>query len=133
MCLLLLHGTMPDDLGTYAANTCPLDVKQSAVLLSARRHQPGHGYTSPDCDLGIPYVTVRSLVVLACRAPYSFPVHHWTSSGVPTAVVASLELRRCLPGLLRLHEPAVLILTLGDPRQLHVRCSRCPAARMTSP
>ena len=32
-------------------------------------------------------------------------------------------------GLLRLHEPAVLILTLGDPQQFHVHRDRCPACQ----
>ena len=90
MYLPLLHGTLPDNLGAYAASACPLDVVSSAVLLSVRRHQSDLGYASP--DLGLPNVTARTLVVRARRAPYCLQVHHWTSSGVPTAVISSLKL-----------------------------------------
>ena len=48
MSQLLLHGTLPDDLGAYAASAYPLDVVYSAVLLSVQRHRPSLGYASPD-------------------------------------------------------------------------------------
>ena len=53
---------------------------------------------APPKDLGVPGVAARTMVVRARRAPYCFLVHHWTSSRVPTTVIASLELVRCLPG-----------------------------------
>ena len=47
---------------------------------------------APTCDLGVPDVTARTQVVRARRAPYCFLVRHWTFSGIPTAVIASLNL-----------------------------------------
>ena len=53
---------------------------------------PAWATLAPTYNLGIPDVAARTLAIRARRAPYYLQVHHWMSSGVPTAVIAGFKM-----------------------------------------